>query len=84
MNLQYLSVKLKVAAAVSKQDDLPLHFLILFHSSLLVTMIVEENGKIEIDQRVGSVGNGSPRKENIPTIIPKTIQHRLKFRHTAH
>lgn len=55
MDLWYLRIKLKAATAVSQHIDFPLHLLILIQSSLLITMIVQENCKIQVDQRVGSV-----------------------------
>lgn len=49
-----LSVKLKVAVAVSQQVDFPLHLLVLGQSFLLFPMIIEEDGKVQVDQRVGT------------------------------
>lgn len=34
--------------------DLPLHLLVLSQGSLFLTMVVEEDGKVEVDQRVGT------------------------------
>lgn len=51
-DLKYLRIKFKVAAAVSKQVDFSLHLLVLIQSSLLFPMIIEENGKVQVDQRI--------------------------------
>jgi len=56
----YLSIKFKVAVVVSKQVDFPLHLLILVQSGLLIAMVVEEDGKVQVDQRVGPAGYSSP------------------------
>lgn len=53
---KYLRVKFKVATAVSKYIDFPLHLLILIQSSLLLAVIIEEDSKVQVDQRVGSGG----------------------------
>lgn len=54
--VEYLRVELKVAAAVPQQVDLPLHLLVLVQSSLLLAMVVEEDGKVQVDQGVGPGG----------------------------
>lgn len=65
--LKYLRIKFKVAAAVSKQVDLPLHLLVLIQSSLLLTVVVEEDGKVQVDQRISSGTNGHMRRFNSRT-----------------
>lgn len=52
--LKNLRVKFNVAVAVSQCVDFPLHLLVLCQGSLLFTMVVEEDGKVEVDQRVGT------------------------------
>lgn len=46
LDLKYLGIKVEAAAAVAKYVDFSLHLLILIQSSLLFTVIVEEDGEV--------------------------------------
>lgn len=52
--LENLRVKFSAAVAVSQCVDFPLHLLVLSQGSLFLPMVVEEDGKVEVDQRVGT------------------------------
>lgn len=60
--LKNLRVKFNVAVAVPQCVDLPLHLLVLSQGSLFLTMVVEEDGKVEVDQRVGTGTTGNAKQ----------------------
>lgn len=67
----YLGIKFKAAAAaaaVAQEVDFPLHLLVLVHGGLFLPVIEEEDGKVQVDQRVGSENE----KET------KTLQNKTK------
>ena len=50
---KHLRIKLHTAAALPEPAGLPLHLLVLQQGSLLVSLVVEQHGKVQVDQGVG-------------------------------
>ena len=49
----HLRIKLHSAAGLPQPASLPLHLLVLQQGSLLVSLVVEQHGKVQVDQGVG-------------------------------
>lgn len=56
---QHLRVKLQAAPALLQHVDLVLHLLVLHQGPFLIPLVVQEDGEVQIHQRVGSVEDRS-------------------------
>jgi hypothetical protein len=57
-----LYLRVKLCVAVLQYVDFPFHLLVLLQGSLLVPVVVQQNGKVQVDQRVGPGRNTEPVK----------------------